>query len=147
MTDRKAKVTRQTDGTYRVEGVAYVADEPNVNGLIYPKDVLEKALAEFLAKGFRPVTFGCKVRPRLADVIGEVVGGEVRGNEVHMEVKTLPSHWASLGMKGRQFDAALAGSGTGNMDVKTSRIHDFHITSIGLVGAAEVEPGENSHDD
>lgn len=144
MTDRKAKVTRKPDGTYKVEGVAYVADKPNANGILYPKEVLEKALVEFMRKDFRPVTFGCKPQVKLADTIGEVVAGKVVDGEVHMEIKTWPSHWASHGMEARQHDVALAGSGIGDMDEKTRAIRTFEITSIGLVGVAEVEPPENS---
>jgi len=147
MTDRRAKVTRLPDGTYEVEGVAYVAGQPNVNGMIYPKGVLEKALAEFMAKDFRPVTFGCKAQPKLGDMIGEVTDGEMVGNEVRMRIKTLPSHWAAHGMAARKLDAALAGSGIGDLDEKTNHIRDFHITSIGIVGVGDVEPGKAPEED
>lgn len=147
MTDRRAKVTRLEDGTYQVEGVAYVADQPNVNGMVYPKEVLERALTEFMGQDVRPVTFGCKASPKLADMIGEVAEGEMVGDEVRMTIRTWPSHWASHGMKAREVDAALAGSGVGDMDEETRRLRDFHITSIGIVRTDEVEPRENSDAD
>lgn len=147
MTDRRARVTRLPDGTYQVEGVAYVADEPNANGMVYPKEVLERAWNEFLSKDFRPVTFGCTAEVRLAEVIGEVESGSFEGNVLHATVRTFPSHWASAGMEARKLDAALAGSGIGDMDEKTRYIRDFHITSIGVVRTQDVTPGENSNAD
>lgn len=141
MTDRRAEVTQLEDGTYRLEGIISVADVPNINGIIYPADVLGTALQDFLAKDWRPVTFGCngsRVLPRVEDVIGEVVAGTFEEGIARVVVQTLATSQADQGMVTRRQDAALVASGLG--EVVGSQVTVYEITSIGIVPVADVLP-------
>lgn len=42
---RRARVTRLDDGSCEIEGVAYIAEQENVNGIIYPMEGLKEVFA------------------------------------------------------------------------------------------------------
>lgn len=148
MIDRRLKVTKRPDGTITMKGVAYEAGRPNVNGLVYPREVLEGALAKYLAQPERTLvlTLGCtaEAKPKLEDVIGIVTGVEFVGNELHVEAKLLKDNaFASLAAHYPD-GLAFAGAGIGDMDEKTSTMREFTIRSIGLVKLSEVTGEEFS---
>lgn len=142
MIDRRAKVTRLPNGAYRIEGVAYVADEPNINGITYPKEVLVKALSVFLKKDFRPVLLGCGTTLRLVGAIGEVTGGRFEGNVLHMTIQTFSTGQAARDMEVLKHGVALAGTGMSNGMDETNTVSEFEIISIGLVPVSYVTPEE-----
>jgi hypothetical protein len=88
--NRRAKVTELVDGGYEVEGVVYVAGEPNINGITYTKEALEEVFPRFEAAGFCPVTIGCGID---ADVpsnrVGAVIGWSVDGNDFSVKARIL----------------------------------------------------------
>jgi len=150
MVDRRLKVTKHPDGTATLTGVAYEADRPNINRVVYPRAVLEKALAKYLETpaNKRLLTIGCQVKPKLADVIGTVTNAEIVGNEVRIEARTLKG--SSLGAIAAAYgkDFAFAGSGmsdkTEEGDDGVITVCNFEITNMGVVRVEEVEVGESS---
>jgi hypothetical protein len=150
MTDRRLSATQNEDGTYTLTGVAYEAGRPNINRVVYPKAVLEKALAEYLEKpeADRLLTIGCAPRPTLADAIGVVTGGEMVGNEVRIEAKTLEGSALAAIAAAYHRDFAFAGSGmsSGTDGEDPLIVRDFEITNMGVVRVEEVTVEEESSD-
>ena len=150
MSDRRLSVAKSEDGTLTLKGVAYEADKPNINGTVYPKAVLEKALAEYLEKpeADRLLTVGCEPRPKLADAIGIVTGGEMVGNEVRIEAKTLTDSALAAIAAAYHRDFAFAGSGmSSGVDGEDPLVvRDFEITNMGVVRVEEVTVEEESSD-
>ena len=151
MTDRRLKATKNSDGTFTLSGVAYEADRPNINNVVYPREVLAKALEEYLEKPEedRLLTVGCAPRPHLATKIGVVIRGEIVENDVLIEARTLKGNFFAAAVAAHHCAFALAGTGMsskieGNDPVV---IRDFEITSMGVVGVEEVIAGEESSDD
>jgi hypothetical protein len=148
--DRRLSVTKNQDGTFTLTGVAYEADRPNINRVVYPKAVLEKALTEYLEKpeSDRLLTVGCAPRPKLADAIGIVTGGEMVGNEVRIEAKTLKDSALAAIAAAYGEDFAFAGSGmsdkTEEGDDGVITVCNFEITNMGVVRVEEVTVEEES---
>jgi len=155
MIDRRLKVTMNPDGSADVEGVAYVADTPNVNGTIYQKEVLEKALAEFMKKDFRPLTRGCQPgKPRLRDLVGQVEDGKLDGAEVSLTARVYPAFVEVL-----EGEVAFAGSGEGESEtnadgdlvVRNFKVHSIGVVPVLAVGGEREPPNWNPpgpiHDD
>jgi hypothetical protein len=141
MSDRKLKVERLDDGTVRLSGVAYEADKPNVNGVIYPKAVLKKAMEDFMAKDFRPVTYGCEANATLRKTVGLVESAELEDDKVVMTAKTLEtSRGEKLAEVCLATDVAFACAGMGKVSDSKVLGDDFTILSVGVVPLPEVEP-------
>lgn len=145
MIDRRAKVTPLEGGRYEIEGVAYVAGEPNVNGFIYTKKSLEEAFFRFMDLDFRPVTIGCAVEPKLESCVGNVEGWSVDGDVFFVKVKTFPLERVSGWVEAAAGDVALAGAcQVPSMgDEKVVEVID-KLISFGLVTVDGVTPpGDN----
>jgi hypothetical protein len=148
MADRRLKVTKVEGDIYTLKGVAYEADVPNINGTIYPRSVLEKALAEYLEKpeDERLLTIGCQVEPKLRDAIGVVTGGEMVGSEVRLEARTLATSSAAAAVAAAYKDAlAFAGAGISEPREDEGTMQKFEITNMGVVRLHEVQPCEHKN--
>lgn len=146
MSDRRLNVTENGDGTFTLKGVAYECDRPNINGTVYPRAVMEKALAKYLETPAdrRLLTIGCAAKPRLADAIGLVTHAELVGDEVRIEATTLKNNSAAVVAAGFPDQLAFAGAGIGKSDDETT-IEEFEITSMGVVRLNEVQPCEHKN--
>lgn len=144
MVDRRAMVTPLEGGRFEIEGVAYVAGVPNVNGMTYTKAALEEAFPRFMNVDFRPVTIGIDAEPKLSTCVGEVIGWSSDGDVFRVKVKTLPLEGVSSWVKAAAGDVALAGACQvsavmGSVEDMTVRsIKD--IISFGIVTVDEVMP-------
>lgn len=75
MLDRRARSWKDEDGKIYVEGAVFLADTPNVNGITYPKAVLEKMAEEAQAKvkaGVLFVTVGLYGGPSNPEQMGRI---------------------------------------------------------------------------
>jgi len=147
MTDRSLKVKKNSDGTLTVSGVAYVADAPNANDVVYPRKVLEKALKQYLEEpeDERLLMQGCAAKPTLRNAIGVVTDGSIdEEGIVRLEAKTLPLSSATLDLLTKHPEQ-LAFAGAGYSEDREEEngiltISKFKITSMGVVPVREVEP-------
>jgi len=146
MVDRRATVTLLEGGRYEIEGVAYIAGVPNVNGMIYTKKALEKAFSRFMNLSFRPVTIGCDAEPKMATCVGEVVDWSSKGNVFRVKLKTLPFEHVSGWVKAAAGNVAIAGAcqaSTVAGTVEEMTVESIEkIVSFGLVTVEEVTPRE-----
>ena len=151
MVDRRAKVTPLEGGRYEIEGVAYIAGVPNVNGMIYTRQALEEAFPRFMAKDFRPVTVGCDAEPKLATCVGEVAGWSSDGDVFRVKLKTLPLEHVSGWVEAAAGDVAIAGACqvstvTGTVEEMTVKSIE-KLVSFGLVTVDEVTPKDGDDDE
>lgn len=77
--------------THRLQAIIVTADTPNLNNRVYPKAVLEKAIATYLE---HPVKLGCLGMKEdcvisLVDVSHEVENLEFSDNDVRATIKVL----------------------------------------------------------
>ena len=149
MTDRRLTVTELSEGKFVLQGVAYEADKPNINGVTYPKEVLEKALAKYLTtpENMRLLTIGCAAKPKLRDVIGFVTDGKFVGNELHITARTLKGVAAASVAASHHNEMAFAGAGISTDMVEESGVveGEFEITGMGVVRLNEVTPCEHKN--
>jgi hypothetical protein len=148
MTDRKLTV-KQRGPVFELEGVAYVADKPNVNGTIYPDAVLKVAFDEFMAKPLRPVVVGCQGGERPGDVIGQVESvtyedGVVKVLAVTMDSPAVLARVAALVSVGKVAELAFAGTCEGMVGPDERTVERMSIKSLGVVPLRDVEPQESS---
>jgi hypothetical protein len=94
--ERSLWASREEEDTY-IGGVLYVADRPNLNGIVYTKDVMQKAVAEFNQRNlqnpdqqFVTLGNGCGQPVKLAKAAGVVTDLNCDENgRVIMHVKLL----------------------------------------------------------
>ena len=90
--ERKIKVTYHPKSkSYTLEGLAYEADKPNVNGNIYPLDVLKKAFEEFMVKKPEDRLVCDKNTfqyPSTGNSIGFVQNGRMKNGKVFIAART-----------------------------------------------------------
>jgi len=113
----------------------FKADEPTVNGRIYPKEVLKKAFDERLLNGhffvqkYNSNDFSVKFE----NVFAEVKSYEIEPNsEILVDIKLLDTPIAEK-FKDREFELTTSGSGVLEDDKKTIS-EGFIISHLFVVG-------------
>ncbi len=111
------------------------ADKPNANGRIYPREVLEKAIADQEAKGRTWVTLGMQgsTTVDLSEVAGQAGNWHWDGDTLCAEIAVMDTPKGKIVkelLESVQPDYRFAGIGTVNPD---GTISDYRITSVGVL--------------
>jgi hypothetical protein len=113
----------------------FKADEPTVNGHIYPKEVLKKAFDKRLSDGNFFIQ-QCNTKNywiKLEDVFAEVESYEIKSNsEILVDIKLLDTPVAEK-FKDGNFELTIFGVGIFEVDKKTIS-EDFKVSHLFVVG-------------
>lgn len=142
---RALNIQVANDGTWRFEGVAYIADQPNINGHIYPLNTLRTAFGNFMKKSVRPVfTKGAEgvIEPKLAEIVGFVEDGTLENGIVWFRMVSVALSYAKneireLLQKGWP---AFSGCAYGELQHDLKTVKNLDIAAIRLVTVDEVDP-------
>lgn len=131
MKSRKLEIVDDGSKTKKLRGIVARAGIPNANGLVYPKDVLEKALNEFCENGY--VTFDPNFddgKINLQHVAGVPINFNFdEGGDVFLEVRLmeLPAGKRVMDIIGSH---GFSLSGMGSLGLNDTVKDDYKIVKV-----------------